>query len=104
MRTIVEVAENIKSILNNIERTEECTGKTLLNINELVDEMLAINCYKDKIKTNADRIRAMNDEELAVVLNTIFIQGSIEAIYEQYPDSILNRKESSLKWLQSEAE
>ena len=41
MRTIPEVAEDIKSILNNIERIEECTGETLVDINELVDEMPA---------------------------------------------------------------
>ena len=44
MRTIPEVAEDIKSILNNIERTEECTGETLVDINELVDEILTISC------------------------------------------------------------
>lgn len=65
MRTIPEVSEDIKSILNNIERTEECTGETLVDINELVDEILTVNCYKDKPKTNADRIRSMSDEELA---------------------------------------
>ena len=43
MRTIPEAAEDIKSILNNIERTEECTGETLVDINELVDEILTIS-------------------------------------------------------------
>ena len=57
-----------------------------------------------KKKTNADRIRAMSDEELAEFLNMLFIEGQIEALREQYPDSVFNRKESSLKWLQSEAE
>ena len=104
MRTIPEVSEDIKSILNNIERTEECTGETLVDISELVDEILTINCYKDKPKSNADRIRSMSDEELAEFLNTLFVEGQIEALHEQYPDSVFNRKESSLKWLQSEAE
>lgn len=57
MRTIPEVAEEIKSILNNIERTEECDGETLVDINELVDEILTISTYNGKKQTNADRIR-----------------------------------------------
>lgn len=65
MRTIPEVAENIKSILNNIERTENCDGETLVDINELVDEIITISAYKRKKLTNADRIRSMSDEELA---------------------------------------
>lgn len=47
MRTISEAAEDIKSILNNVERTEECTGETLVDINELVDEILTINCFSN---------------------------------------------------------
>lgn len=56
MRTISEAAEDIKSILNNVERTEECTGETLVDINELVDEILTINCFSNKtteIRNNA---------------------------------------------------
>lgn len=49
MRKIHEVVEDIKSILNNIERTEECTGETLVDINELVDEILSIDASKQKI-------------------------------------------------------
>lgn len=62
------------------------------------------NMFKPKAITNADKIRAMTDEELAEFLNTLFIEGQIEAIHEQYPDSVFNRKDDSLKWLQSEAE
>ena len=54
--------------------------------------------------TNADKIRSMNDEELAEFLNTIFIKGQIEAINKKYTDNVFNRKDDSLKWLQSEAE
>ena len=32
MRTIPEVISDIKSILNNIERTELCDGETLVDI------------------------------------------------------------------------
>lgn len=50
MRSIPEVAEDIKSILNNIERTEECTGETLVDINELVDEILTISAAERNTK------------------------------------------------------
>lgn len=48
MRTIAEVAEDIKSILNSIERTEECNGETLVDINEFIDEILSIDAQKRK--------------------------------------------------------
>lgn len=54
--------------------------------------------------TNYDRIMAMSEEELAEFLNVLFVEGQIEALHEQYPDSVFNQKESSLKWLQAEAE
>ena len=52
MRTIAEAAEDIKSILNNIERTQECYGETLCDINELIDEILSIDS-KEREETNA---------------------------------------------------
>jgi len=50
MRTIPEVSEEIKKILNDVERTQECDGETLVAIDELVNEILTINslnppCY-----------------------------------------------------------
>lgn len=60
MRTITEVAEDIKSILNNIERTEECNGETLVDINELVDEILSINAHKQKIVYTTTRNPYLN--------------------------------------------
>lgn len=60
MRTITEVAEDIKSILNNIERTEECNGETLVDINELVDEILSINARKQKIVYTTTRNPYLN--------------------------------------------
>lgn len=94
MRTIPEVAEDIKSVLNNIERTEECTGETLVDINELVDEILSIDCYKDKPQTNADRIRTMSDEQLAQ-----FLVNFNNTFGEEYEGEM-----SCLDWLQSDAE
>lgn len=51
--------------------------------------------YEKKIVTNADRIREMNDEELAkiIVTNPIFTWDKVEEDYEDV-----------LNWLQSEAE
>ena len=94
MRIIPEVIEDIKSILNNIERTEECTGETLVDINELADEILTINCYTDKPITNADRIRQMTDEELAE-----FLANFKNTFGEEYEGEM-----SCLEWLKDEVE
>lgn len=48
MRTIAEYAEDIKSILNNVERTEHYDGETSVDIDELVNEILSINGTKDE--------------------------------------------------------
>ena len=50
MRTIPEVVEAVLNILNEAERTEECNGDMLCDINELMGEVLTINstvtpCY-----------------------------------------------------------
>ena len=110
MRTIPEVAEDFKSILNNIERTEECTGETLVDINELVDEVLTINCYKDKPKSKADHIRAMSDEELAkerIDRIDIYTKSDSKEYIGDF-EGIANSEEEAIKkeleWLQSEAE
>lgn len=88
MRTIVEVIEDIKSILNNIERTEECNGETLVDINELADEILTINSITnesvkgDLISRSAllevltaerkqDRSRAYAEHECDLIAGTI---------------------------------
>ena len=63
MRTIPEAVEDIKSILNNVERTENCDGETLVDINALADEILIIGTYKGQKQTNADCIRYMSDDE-----------------------------------------
>ena len=48
MRTIAECAEDIKSILNNVERTQEYNGETSVDIDELVNEILSINAAHEK--------------------------------------------------------
>ncbi len=115
MRTIPEAVEDIKSILNNIERTENCDGETLVDINELADEILIISAYKGKKQTNADRIRSMSDEELAELLYSIqnledkvkFCKNKIECDNildsgKEIPDNMC--KQCLVDWLQSEVE
>lgn len=96
MRTIPEVVEDIKSILNNIERTENCDGETLVDINELADEILTISTYNPNNQTNADCIRSMSDDELAEWLTKITDDAQLDAATKcdyQWKD-----------WLQSEVE
>lgn len=107
MRTIPEVAKDIKSILNNIERTQECNGETLVNIDELVNEILTINCYKDEPHTNADHIRNMSDEELAEFLSGINTGRDIGYDYFSAKGGIFIESNKNLikkvqDWLQSE--
>lgn len=44
MRKIDEAVLDIKNILNDIDRTQECDGQDTAKINELCDEILSINC------------------------------------------------------------
>ncbi len=86
MRTIPEVAEDIKSILNNIERTEECTGETLVDINELVDEILTISCC-----SNTTEIRNKAIDEFSERMCDRSCQESFRAIINSVPDDILTQ-------------
>lgn len=62
MRTITECVEDIKSILNNVERTQEYTGETSVDINEFVDEILSINTIHEKQATATKPIAYKNKE------------------------------------------
>ena len=75
MRTIPEVAEDIKSILNNIERTEECTGETLVDINELVDEILTISCIDTTEIRNKAIDEAMETSARAICVGCGYLDG-----------------------------
>ena len=46
MRTIPEVVENIKNILNDAERTQD--GECLVDIDDLVNEILTINSKNER--------------------------------------------------------
>lgn len=73
MRTIPEVVEEIKSILNDAERMQD--GECLVDIDELANEILAINS-----KTNVnrfpvggvDRIRKTDQISLTNAVETPF--------------------------------
>ena len=56
MRKIYEVAEDIKSILNNIERTQEYNGEVLVDIDELVNEILSIDAKERKETEEAKKL------------------------------------------------
>lgn len=57
-------------------------------------------------KTNADRIRAMSDEELAEFINTVSNDSidTITAYGTKSHTEVWEDKESTMQWLQSEAE
>lgn len=98
MRTIAEAVEDIKSILNNVERTENCDGETLVDINALADEILIIGTYKGQKQTNADRIRHMSDEELADFLCKV--KSDYQWLDHEFPSE--EESEEWVEWLQSE--
>ena len=70
--------------------------------------------YQPKTVTNADRIRAMSDEELAELLITADFCGECEycdkvwgcRYYEAHPDGVLNDgcKQAAISWLGKPAE
>ena len=60
------------------------------------------NCFEPKFMTNADRIRAMSDEELAWELMTwrLETEAKHQGVESNYP----NTQKSILEWLQQPAE
>lgn len=56
MRKIYEVVEDIKSILNNVERAQEYNGETLVDIDELIDEILSIDAKERKEVEEAKKL------------------------------------------------
>ena len=59
---------------------------------------------KKEPKTNADRIRAMNDEELEELLQDAYNAGSDDAEAWHFGEGHRYSFEWDLKWLQSPAE
>ena len=53
--------------------------------------------------TNADRIRAMNNEELAEYLNSVQLKGYVFANYQVKESDMLFNPEKWLEWLEEEA-
>jgi len=90
MRKIAEVAEDIKSILNNIEKSEECNGETLVDINELVDEILSINSENMRTKHERDIISEYVKINRPEILNSIdFIIFKVGSICSEYVKQIV---------------
>lgn len=91
MRTIPEVVENIKNILNNAERTQD--GECLVEIDDLVNEILVINssnknnceCEKVTIKDYADMPRVEIDGKLFVDRD-IFVGYAINLLQQEIND------------------
>lgn len=106
MRTIPEVVEELKGILNNAENTHEFDGSMLTEIDELGNEILAIDGYKSKVQTNAERIQTMSIEELAEFLKGIDNGHEIGVGDYFYTEKykVMMRSEKVLEWLQSEVE
>ena len=48
MRSIDEIVADIKSVLNEIERTQECDGEDTVKIDEFLNEILASNFMTQK--------------------------------------------------------
>lgn len=88
MRTIAEVAEDIKSILNNIERTQECNGETLVDINEFVDEILSINVGRCAINPIA-----INKGEVLILKTDILYRPEV---LEKMRNNIIRQIESGV--------
>jgi len=69
MRNIAEVVEDIKNILNSVERAEECTGETLVDIDELLNEILTISSRKRSQIVGKLSILAITSEAYRVEAN-----------------------------------
>ena len=77
MRQITEVAEDIKNVLNEAERTEN--GDCLTDINELVDEILVINTVDASAKKHTAKKDAFQ-YLFNWVISIIFVIGLIAII------------------------
>ena len=98
MRKIDEAVSDIKSVLNDIDRTQECDGEDVANINELIDEILSISCKPQK--SQGDKIRAMSDEELAEFLKRYMSCGLCDA--RDRKNGCKDCEALLLQWLKSE--
>ena len=63
------------------------------------------NCWREKPKTSADRIRAMSDEELAAQLAEVFCKGFNASTSVVIPDELVKEiMEQFLEQLKQPAE
>ena len=84
----------------------KCTGvRCPMQYGYKVEECNRTDCpYRTEPMTNADRIRAMNDEELEELLQDAYNAGSDDAEAWHFGEGHRYSFEWDLKWLQSPAE
>lgn len=84
-------------ICNGMEACEE--------INSLYELFLFKNLKVNRLKTNADKIRSLSDEELADFINTIASESMATISYgtQEYTEVWEDKKET-IKWLQKAQE
>lgn len=97
----------MKCLMNGLEVNYPCSPVCAL----FGDCVTAFEAQKKaNVRTNADRIRSMTDEELAVSLTKTVIDaichshGVAEASYDVPAELLENLAEEYLKWLQQPAE
>lgn len=75
-----------------------CTGQRCpMQVGYQVEQCEHTDCpYRTKPHTNADRIRAMDDEILAVQLTHVFHEGVIALTGVELPDEILDEFRSHI--------
>lgn len=87
---------NCTNLYNLSDENDVIVGKWCPKINDSPDIEAERECRNYKRMTNADRIRAMSDEELA--------EHFSELIKDTYENEYCKDVNDWLKWLQSEVE
>lgn len=95
--------KNCNNLYNLSDENDKIVGKWCPKINDSPDIECDRECEHFKNMTNADKIRAMNDEELAEFASLYVGCGYCDAGTIS-GDCSAHCKENLLKWLQSEAE
>lgn len=67
---------------------------------EVIGSAIEINCRRPR--TNADRIRAMSDEELKEFFFRKFVEWNKECDKDKFADVIFTREERFMQWLKAE--
>lgn len=95
--------KNCNNLYNLSDENDKIVGKWCPKINESPDIECDRECEHFKNMTNADKIRAMNDEELAEFLDGT-VQSTAENLFSCDKRECDECQKCYLQWLQSEAE